>query len=333
MAFIISPRQLVNRAELYHQLAMLVSSGIPMINVLEMMERNPVNTSARKAMANVAQLLREGHTITEAFAEAGKCPEFDAALIEAGDKSGRLDQCFKLLSLYYTERAQTLRSVISGLLYPMFMFHMAVFIFPFIEFFRTSNLTKFILQTVGILLPIYAVVGFVIYACQARHGEKWRSMIEKIANPIPILGTARRQLALARLSAALEALLNAGVPIISGWELAATASGSPALRRTVTGWRMDLERGSTPAELVTSSRAFPEPFVNLYQTGEVSGQLDEALTRLHVMYRDEGSRNLKLAGIIFPKIVYGCVALLVAWKVVSFYLGYFQTLNDVMNMK
>jgi type IV pilus assembly protein PilC len=312
---------------------MLVASGIPVVNTLEMMERNPARGVSSAMVGNVAKLLREGQTVTEAFRQAGGFPEFDAALIEAGDKSGRLDQCFKLLSIYYQERAQTMRTVISGLLYPIFLFHMAVFIFPFIEWFRSSNNTKFFLQTFGILVPIYFFVGFIIYACQGRHGEKWRSVIEKIANPIPLVGKARRQLALARLSAALEALLNAGVPIISGWQLASVASGSPALRRTVDGWTIDLENGATPAELVTSSRAFPEPFVNLYHTGEISGKLDESLNRLHVMYRDEGSRNLKLASFLFPKVIYGCVALIVAWKVISFYIGYFNQLNDIMNMK
>lgn len=309
---------------------MLIASGISIINTLEMMQRNPASRASRAELANVAQLLREGHTITDAFREAGGFPEFDAALIEAGDKSGRLDQCFKLLSVYYRERAETARQVIGGLLYPAFLFHMAVFIFPFIEWFRTGNTTKFILQSFGILIPLYAVIIAIVVACQGRHGEKWRSMIENIAKPIPILGKARRQLALARLAAALEALLNAGMPIIGAWELAGAASGSPALRRTIVGWKADLERGSTPAELVTSSRAFPEPFVNLYHTGEISGKLDESLNRLHAMYRDEGSRNLKLASTLFPKIVYGIVAAIVAWKVISFYVGYFNELQDAM---
>jgi type IV pilus assembly protein PilC len=329
VAFIVSPKQLANRAELYHQLAMLVSSGIPMINTLEMMERNPVSHSSRAAMLHVTQLLREGQTVTTAFRDAGGFPEFDSALIEAGDKSGRLDQCFKLLSLYYSERAATLRTVISGLLYPAFLFHMAVFIFPFIEWFRTSNTTKFLLQTVGVLIPVYAIVGFIIYACQGRHGEKWRSKIERIANPIPLFGTARRQLALARLSAALEALLNAGVPIIGAWELAAAASGSPSLRRTVSGWKTDLEHGSTPAELVDSSRAFPAPFVSLYQTGEVTGKLDEALKRLHVMYLEEGGRHMKMASVLFSKLVYGCVVALVAYKIISFYMGMYGPGSDL----
>lgn len=321
MAFIVSPKQLRDRAELYHQLAMLVSSGIPIISALEMQRRKPVNRASATAMENVTTMLQQGHTVTDAFRVAGDFPEFDSALIEAGDKSGRLDQCFKLLSAYYEDRARAVREVISGLAYPVFLVHMMALIFPFLEYFKSSNLTKFILQVAGILIPLYALVIFIVYACQGRHGETWRSRLERIANLIPFLGKARRQLAIARLSAALEALLNAGVPIIGGWDLAARASGSPFLRRVVSGWKHDLENGATPAELVHASGAFPELFVNLYQTGETTGQLDDALKRLHVMYNEEGSRHMKMATVMITKVVYGCVAGVVAWKVISFYMG------------
>ncbi len=60
-------------------------------------------------------------------------PSFDLALIEAGEQSGRLDACFKLLALYYSERARMVKQAISDLLYPLFILHMAAFIFPFIE--------------------------------------------------------------------------------------------------------------------------------------------------------------------------------------------------------
>ena len=329
MAFIISPKQLRDRGELYHQLALLVSSGIPIIQALEMQRRKPVNRASGTAMENITAMLKEGSTVTEAFRVAGDFPEFDSALVEAGDKSGRLDQCFKLLSAYYEERAQNLRTVLGGLAYPAFLLHMAAFIFPFIEWFRTGNTLKFALQVCVILVPMYALTCLVIYACQGKHGEKWRSMIERIVHPMPLIGTARRQLALARLAAALEALLNAGVGIIGAWELSAASSGSPFLRRTVSGWKQSLEDGSTPAELVYSSRAFPDPFVNLYQTGETTGHLDETLNKLHAMYREEGSRNLLLASKLYPKLVYGIIAAFVAWKIISFYLGLYGPGSDL----
>lgn len=334
MAFIVSPKQLRDRGELYHQLAILLSSGIPIISALEMQRRKPVNQASGNAMENVAAMLKEGQTVTEAFRAAGDFPEFDAALIEAGDKSGRLDQSFKLLSAYYEDRAKSIRQIISGLAYPVFLVHMVAIIFPFIEYFKTSNLTKFILEVSAILIPLYALVIFTVVACQGRHGETWRSRIEKIASPVPFLGKARQELALARLAAALEALLNAGVPIIGSWELAANASGSPLLRRTVSSWMSDLENGSTPAELVYSSRVFPETFSNLYQTGETTGKLDDTLKRLHVMYNEEGRRHMQMATTMFSKLVYGCVVGLVAWKVISFWNGLYgpgSELDKAMN--
>jgi type II secretory pathway component PulF len=320
VAIIISPKQLSDRAEAYHQLSMLVTSGVPMVNAIEMAQRNAPR-SVRRTFEQVGNALRERRTVTEAFHEQAALPEFDAALIEAGDKSGRLDQCFKTLSLYYTNRAQNLRIIINGLLYPGFLFHFAAVLFPFLDYVKTGNGPKFAFEVFGVLIPVYAITAFIIFACQGRHGERWRATVENIVNPIPVIGTARRYLAIARLSTALEALINAGVPIIGGWELAASASGSPFLRRTVSSWKKDLERGSTPSELVIISRAFPEPFPNLYQTGEVTGQLDDALIKLHAYFQEEGSRKLTVASIIFTKIVYGCVAALVAWKVISFYLG------------
>src|SRR5260370_31379492 len=121
--------------------------------------------------------------------------------------------------------------------YPMFVFHFAIFLLPFLSFFRTGNLPLYLMQTFGILLPLYAVVFFIIYATQGRRGMKWRSFLERALRPIPVLGTGRHYLALARLAAALEALINAGVTIIEAWDMAAAASGSPAIQRAVADWR------------------------------------------------------------------------------------------------
>ena len=44
-----------------------------------------------------------------------------SALVKAGDRSGRLDACFKLLAGYYEERAQMARQMISDLVYPVFL--------------------------------------------------------------------------------------------------------------------------------------------------------------------------------------------------------------------
>jgi type II secretory pathway component PulF len=232
------------------------------------------------------------------------------------------------LADYYTDRARLARQMIGDLAYPAFLLHFAIFILPFAQFFASGNWVVYLCQTVGVLIPIYAAVVLMIFAAQSRHGEAWRAFVESCLHPIPVLGVARRYLAMGRLAAALEALLSAGVTILEAWELAATASGSPALRRTVLGWRPLVNAGQTPAEVVSASGSFPELFASQYATGEVSGQLDSTLRRLHAYYQEEGSRKLHAVASWTPRFIYFGVVLMIAYRIINFYTNYFNQVKD-----
>jgi type II secretory pathway component PulF len=216
---------------------------------------------------------------------------------------------------------------LAGLAYPLFVLHFAVLIFPtsqIVELLRTFDLFAFVLQKLMLLVPAYAVVFLLLLAGQGQRGEPWRALVEWMLHRVPVLGAARRSLALARLAAALEALINAGVSILDGWGLATAASGSPALGRAVAAWKPRLDAGETPGELVGQTAGFPELFANLYHTGEVSGRLDESLRQLHAHYLEEGGRKLQRFAEWLPRLVYLVVALAVAYQVVAFWTGYYS---------
>ena len=192
----------------------------------------------------------------------------------------------------------------------------------------TGNWVLYLAQTFGVLIPLYALAGLGIYAAQSRHGETWRGWVERILRPVPLLGTARHYLALSRLAAALEALLSAGVSIVEAWEMAATASGSPALRQTVLAWRPLVDAGQTPADAVSSSAKFPDLFASQYAAGEISGKLDETLRRLHEYYQEEGSRKLHMVSQWTPRIVYLMVAGMIAFFVLRAGIAYINMIRD-----
>ncbi|MBU6402691.1 MAG: type II secretion system F family protein [Verrucomicrobia bacterium] len=334
MPLIVTPRQLSRQSDLYHQIASLLAAGVGLVPALEMLHRNPPARTWREPLSRLVRELTQGSTFTEALQRQNRwLPSFDIALISAGEQSGRLDAVCRLLAAYYRERAVLARSVLSNLAYPVFVLHIAVLIFPTAMIYQMiwlGNLAGYLWQKALILVPLYVLLWFGVYASQGRHGERWRSWLETLLHPVPLLGAARRQLALARLAAALEALINAGVPLVEAWDLAAAASGSPALSRAVAAWRPRVLAGETPAEAIGKSGAFPELFANLYHTGEVSGQLDDSLRRLHALYQEEGSNKLQLVAAWTPRLVYFAVMLLVAYQVVQFWLGYFNQLNQVM---
>jgi type IV pilus assembly protein PilC len=329
MPLIFTPGQLSRRADFYHQLAQLSSAGLGLLQALEQVRRHPPDRSYARPVGCVMEDITAGCTLNDALQRRGQwLPTFDLSLLQAGEHSGRLDACFRLLSDYYTERARLARQMISDLAYPAFLLHFAVFILPFAQFFTSGNWERYLVQTLGVLVPLYCLVGLMIYAGQSRHGETWRSLLESLLRPVPVLGQARRYLALSRLASSLEALLSAGVTIIEAWELAGKASGSPALNRTVLAWRPLVDAGQTPAEVINASHRFPELFASQYATGEVSGQLDDALRRLAVYYREEGSRKLQAVSRWVPRAVYLCIVFAIAYRIVAFYTNYFGMVRD-----
>ncbi|HOC56035.1 MAG TPA: type II secretion system F family protein [Verrucomicrobiota bacterium] len=326
---IITPGQLSRRADFYHQLGQLSGAGLGLIRALEQIKRSPPAQSYRAPIGRVLDQIAAGSTLTEALSQCGQwLPTFDLALLQAGEQSGRLEAVFRLLADYYADRARLARQMIGDLVYPAFLLHFAVFIFPFAQLFISGNWAAYLCQTLGVLVPLYIVVALVILAAQSRHGESWRACFEMLLHPIPVLGQGRRYLALARLAAALEALLSAGVTIIEAWELAAAASGSPALRRVVRGWRPQVNAGQTPAEAVSASGSFPDLFATQYAAGEISGQLDDTLRRLRAYFQEEGTRKLHAVARWVPRASYFGIVLLVAYRIVTFYANYFNMVRD-----
>jgi type II secretory pathway component PulF len=331
MALILTPAQFSRRATFYQQLASLTAAGLGLISALQQLERTPPAHSYREPIRQILRELAGGSTLSESLRQLNSrwLPEFDIALLQAGEQSGRLDACFRLLADYYADRARIARQLIADLAYPAFLLHFAVFALPFAQFFLSGDWVAYLCQTLGLLLPIYALVALAVYAAQGRHSERWRALVERLLRPVPVLGVARRDLALGRLAAALEALLNAGVTVIEAWELAGAASGSPALRRAVLAWRPQVDGGRTPAETLGASPEFPELFANQYATGEISGQLDDTLKRLHGYYQEEGSRKLHALARWFPRGVYLIILFAIAFFIVRFWSAYFRQIQSL----
>ena len=328
---IFTPGQLSRRADFYYQLGQLTAAGLGVKAALQQLQRTSPSRPLQSQIGAALVDLESGATLSESFRRrAGWLSGFDIALLHAGERSGRLDATFSMLAGFYQDRAAMARKLVGSMVYPAFLLHFAVFILPFADLFKSGDVLAYLVKTAGVLIPIYLLVGLGIFLSQGKRGEAWRSTFEAGTTWIPFVGSGRRQLALARLAAALEALINCGETILEAWPVAAAASGSPALVREVDSWRPQFAHDRTPAEVLRDSRVFPEMFANLYTSGEISGSLDETLRRLHRYYADEGSRDLHSAARLFPAIIYSLVAAYIAWRVIQFWSGYFNQINQVM---
>ena len=296
MSLIVTPGQISRRAQLYEQLGSVIAAGVPLLKALEMASRNNSLRASRKAILALIVHLQEGRTFSDSMKYVqGWMPEFDAALLSVGEESGRLDASFKLLGRYYASRAKIIRDTISGLIVTVMTLNVFLLVFPlsyltaFAQGIINSDFAQclpFLIQKTIVFGVLYGTVFLLIFACQGNRGGGWRATVESIFRMIPLLRTAIKYLALARLASALDALTSAGVSVIKSWELASAASGSQHLKREVLKWTPQLETGITPADMVNQIPYFPEMFQNLYNSAEISGKLDETLVRLHTYYEE-----------------------------------------------
>jgi type IV pilus assembly protein PilC len=345
----VTPGQLKRRAAFFEQLAAMIAAGVPLTKAMEMAVRNRSTGIPRKVLQQLTQHLQAGHTFTDAMQlvsgqkrSADVSPvrghrstwlsEFDTALLSAGEESGRLDLTFKTLARYYSARAKIIRDTINGLIVTIVTLHVFLLVFPinYLQAFALGLINNqyqqcrpFLLEKLLVFGVLYGVVGFLIFSMQANRGEVWRSVVEAILNFVPGLRTAVKYLAVARLSMSLDALLSAGVPVIRSWELSAVSCGSPHLKKEIFKWAPQLEVGTTPADMVAQIPYFPEMFAQQYQTGEISGKMDETLDRLHTYFEEEGIQKLQTFCRILNFTIYFTLAAVVAISVIRFYTGYF----------
>ena len=294
MALIITPGQLKQRAELYHTLGVLLSAGLTAPKALEQLERNPPSRSLRAPIAQLREHLRDGESVGDAVARMGGwMPAFDVALVNAGDRSGRLDACFKLLAGLLQGTGANGPQGDFGFDVPGFCFSFRGCAFCIHWCFQErTRLARFFLVVLGILLPIYAAAIFLILACQGRQGEKWRRWWKIFSG---------RFRCWARRDAAWR---------WRGWRrrwkrCSARGSSSPARgswrwRRAVRPpWAGRCAAGRRRWSPVPRRRSWSGSprisriFSSLYYSGEISGQLDETLGRLHTLYQDEGIRKMR----------------------------------------
>ena len=105
MALLLLPRHFQSRAELYRQFSRLTAAGIGIPQAVEIQHRSPPARSFREPLAIVRHRLADGATFSDALHGTGNwLPAFDAALLHAGEQSGRLPACFELLASHYGKR-------------------------------------------------------------------------------------------------------------------------------------------------------------------------------------------------------------------------------------
>lgn len=113
--------QLYQLARFTRTLAMLVNGGIPFVSALEMVRDLLRQPALQLGLSRAASLIREGRTVSDAFAANALATEVGVRLLVVGERSGELGQAMERIAALYDEEITRWVEWFSKLFEPILM--------------------------------------------------------------------------------------------------------------------------------------------------------------------------------------------------------------------
>jgi type IV pilus assembly protein PilC len=109
-------------------LGTLVSSGVPILDGLNIVSRSAGNRTVETAILNARASIREGETIAEPLGRSGVFPPMVIQMISVGESTGALDSMLSKIAEFYEEEVDVTVANMTSLLEPFLMMFLGVVI-------------------------------------------------------------------------------------------------------------------------------------------------------------------------------------------------------------
>jgi len=102
-------------------LGTMISSGVPILDGLEIVARTAGNKTIQTAIETTRKSISEGKSIAEPLAESGVFPPMVVQMISVGESTGALDAMLSKIADFYDEEVDAAVEALTSMLEPMLM--------------------------------------------------------------------------------------------------------------------------------------------------------------------------------------------------------------------
>ncbi|MGZ3696833.1 MAG: type II secretion system F family protein [Bdellovibrionota bacterium] len=289
------------------QLQVLISSGVPIVQGLEILGEQAPDKSLKMIILSLREKVSGGMFFWEAIASFPKAfPKIFVALVRAGEASGSLDQMLKRLSRYL-EDADRLRKLLKGaMMYPIIVTSigigvvalMMIFVIPkFEEMLKGSGQelpgpTQFVIDVShfmagNALYILISTVAFVYLTMRFAKSPSGKAIIDRTLFKAPFFGNIVQKAGVARFSRTMQTLLTSGVNLIDAIDICKATINNVVLEEAVATIRAEVESGKTLGSVVGRLNVFPKMAVQMMSVGESTGNLDKMLEKVADFFEEE----------------------------------------------
>ena len=297
-------------------LSSLLAAGVPLSRALTILYRETTDPAASKKWREVHDLVIDGVSLSDAMSRSPETfPTVYTAMVEAGETGGFLDLVLEQIAEFQARDKELRGKVISAMIYPAVLMFLAIAVLIFLMVFFIPRfktlfegfdaalpmLTQVIVTTsefsqrYGIFIII--AMAFLVYLARTWvTSERGRRIYERWLLTAPVIGPLSSQFAMARFSRMLGTLIHAGVPLVSGLNVAQRSIGNQILTDAIEDSIERVKKGESLARsLGNCSLLFSGATVEMISVAEESSRLDKELIRLAEVTEKELDQQLKTA--------------------------------------
>ncbi|HSV73001.1 MAG TPA: type II secretion system F family protein [Chthonomonadales bacterium] len=286
------------------QLATLVRAGLPLVQCLDALVGQTQNQTLKEALTDIRNEVLAGATFSTALGRHSHIfSELYQALAQAGEMAGALDETLQTAAEQLDKEQQLREKVKSAFVYPIAVMVTAAGVVAFMLTVVVPVFTKvygqFDAQLPGptMLLVVLSnvITGYWYIVLAALFGLvkafRWwgrtangKSALDRVKLGMPLLGPLNRKIAISRLTRTLSAMLQAGVPILSGLQTSARVTGNTVFTDVVADTLQKVNQGARLSAPLEESGQFPSMVTHMIAAGEESGNMDEMLNQVCEFY-------------------------------------------------
>jgi type IV pilus assembly protein PilC len=111
----------VSVAKFTRTLGTMISSGVPIMDGLDIVAKTAGNKIVEEAIYNVRQAISEGKTIAEPLAACGVFPPMVVQMIAVGEATGAMDAMLNKIADFYDDEVDSAVSAMTAMMEPMLM--------------------------------------------------------------------------------------------------------------------------------------------------------------------------------------------------------------------
>ncbi len=306
------------------QMYTLNSSGVPLVRAIRGLVDTARNPTLGSALAQVVDDLESGMDLSGAFSRnVDVFPPLLCRMVQVGEGTGKLDEVFLELSIFYEREKETISRVKAALRYPTFVLiaiavaitFISLFVIPaFEKVFASAGAqlplpTRILMGLSGFMVSYWYLLGLgiVVLVMVIRQWLKtpggcytW----DRYKLRLPLVGDIILRSTLVRFSRGFNMSYTAGIPLSQALGFTARAVNNSYIAEKIEAIRNGIERGDTLTRSATQTGIFTPLVLQMLAVGEESGSVDTMLEDVAQFYEREVDYDLKnLSSAIEPIMI------------------------------